>query len=482
MPKFSNGHLFFLLDVVALISAFLCALLAAPYISGFLKADVIYRISEEFVTEIAYSFSAISAFMLFAFYNKGHYSIRVPWWGQVFYILGAIIVAILVSGFFHFVVKEQLSRALILLSWFFAFFFILIARQFSRFIAIFKNDWIIDCVVIGDRDSAINTFFALASEKYCGYKASALLLRDKDFDSFDREDLPVQYRKIKTLDGRKEYIEYIKSNPDKFYIVELDAFRGEERDKMVNAMSKYNVDYVIVPPMRRVSLYGMEPQYFFGHDVMFLRRVNKLRTPYGRLIKRLMDIIGSVIALLIFSPLFIIISFLIKLDGGNAFYGDMRVSKDGKLFKCWKFRSMYSDAEKRLKELLDKDHKANAEYDRYCKLKNDPRITKIGKFLRKTSLDELPQLFNVLKGDMSMVGPRPLFEHEIKKYGENYGYYKSVRPGITGLWQVSGRSDTSFKQRAHFDAWYVRNWSVWHDIVIIIKTFHVVLFSRSGAY
>jgi undecaprenyl-phosphate galactose phosphotransferase len=151
------------------------------------------------------------------------------------------------------------------------------------------------------------------------------------------------------------------------------------------------------------------------------------------------------------------------------------------MFDCLKFRTMVPDAAGVLKQLLDTNPGARAEWGRDFKLKDDPRITSIGAFLRRTSLDELPQLWNVLKGEMSLVGPRPIIEVELERYGEEVGYYLETRPGITGLWQISGRNNTSYDDRVALDCWYVRNWSLWYDLVILVKTVRVVLW-REGAY
>lgn len=159
-----------------------------------------------------------------------------------------------------------------------------------------------------------------------------------------------------------------------------------------------------------------------------------------------------------------------------------RIGKDGKPFKCIKFRTMYRDADKRLKDILEADEKAREEWEKYFKLKEDPRVTKVGKFLRRTSLDELPQVFNVLKGDMSFIGPRPVVKKEIEQYYRDKAqYYYEVRPGITGLWQVSGRNELDYERRVRLDVWYVLNWSLWLDLIILLKTVKVV-FSGKGAY
>ncbi|HCD8294378.1 TPA: sugar transferase, partial [Klebsiella pneumoniae] len=187
----------------------------------------------------------------------------------------------------------------------------------------------------------------------------------------------------------------------------------------------------------------------------------------------------GIIALL--SPVLIYISVKVKKDGGPAIYGHERVGKNGKSFKCLKFRSMVINSKEVLENLLSNDIEAKKEWDETFKLKNDPRITPIGHFLRRTSLDELPQLFNVLKGEMSLVGPRPIITAELERYNEEVDYYLLSKPGMTGLWQVSGRSDVDYGTRVYLDAWYVKNWSMWNDIAILFKTVGVVL-KRDGAY
>ncbi len=200
--------------------------------------------------------------------------------------------------------------------------------------------------------------------------------------------------------------------------------------------------------------------------------------------KRPFDIIFSSIIILLTLPIMLLIALVIKLtDKGPIFFKQKRVGFRGKSFYVIKFRTMYPDAEKRLKELLEKDPKAKEEWEKYWKLKNDPRITPIGRFLRKTSLDELPQFFNVLKGEMSVVGPRPVVEEELEKfYKDKIKYYISVKPGITGYWQVEGRSDIEdYEKRVEMDVWYIKNMSFWLDLKIIFKTIWVMLTGK-GAY
>ena len=198
--------------------------------------------------------------------------------------------------------------------------------------------------------------------------------------------------------------------------------------------------------------------------------------------KRALDIIGAGVGLVLLAPFFLIVALMVRADGGPAFFAHQRVGRGGKLFGCLKFRSMVIDSQARLEALLANDPAARAEWEATRKLKNDPRITRIGRFLRSTSLDELPQLINVLRGEMSLVGPRPVQEAEIDRYyGASAAHYMAVRPGITGLWQVSGRSETSYESRVALDVSYVSRPSLLADISILLRT-PVAVLSRRGAH
>jgi Undecaprenyl-phosphate galactose phosphotransferase WbaP len=198
--------------------------------------------------------------------------------------------------------------------------------------------------------------------------------------------------------------------------------------------------------------------------------------------KRALDIIGAGVGLVMLAPFFLFVALMVRADGGPAFFAHQRVGRGGKLFGCLKFRSMVIDSQARLEALLANDPAARAEWEATRKLKNDPRITRIGRFLRSTSLDELPQLINVLRGEMSLVGPRPVQEAEIDRYyGASAAHYMAVRPGITGLWQVSGRSETSYESRVALDVSYVSRPSLLADISILLRT-PVAVLSRRGAH
>lgn len=209
---------------------------------------------------------------------------------------------------------------------------------------------------------------------------------------------------------------------------------------------------------------------------------NRLMSQFRRFVKRTIDIILFFISLPLLLPLFGLIVFLIRKEepNGSILFVQERLGSEGKIFLCYKFRTMYEQSEDKLKLYLEHHPEEVRYYKTYHKYQNDPRITNIGKFLRKTSLDELPQIFNVIKNEMSFVGPRPYMLNECNKMGASQETILNVKPGISGLWQVSGRSDIDFIKRLELDCWYVRNWSIWLDIIIILKTIKVVLL-RKGA-
>ncbi len=198
-------------------------------------------------------------------------------------------------------------------------------------------------------------------------------------------------------------------------------------------------------------------------------------------LKRLFDIVVAATALVVFAPLILVFAILIRMqDGGTSFFAHSRYGLNGKTFKCLKLRSMAENAAERLEVLLAEDPDARREWQATQKLKNDPRITPLGHFVRKSSIDELPQLWNVLKGEMSIVGPRPIVQNEIQMYGDDYDFYTAVRPGLTGLWQVEGRSGTTYQERVEMDVRYVQTRTFWKDVWIVLKTVPAVLASRGA--
>jgi Undecaprenyl-phosphate galactose phosphotransferase WbaP len=237
---------------------------------------------------------------------------------------------------------------------------------------------------------------------------------------------------------------------------------------------------VLIPDFFSVTNIWMAVRDFDG--ILGFVTSHKLTMFWNLGIKRFMDLAIVIIGGVILFPLFLLIALLIKLSSpGPALYGHTRRGMNGKPFTAYKFRSMVSNSGEILQKLLDSDPEIKKEWEASHKLKDDPRITGIGKILRRTSFDEFPQLINILKGEMSLIGPRPIVDEEVEKYGEDYNRIFSVKPGLTGLWQVSGRSDTDYAERVSFDTYYLQSWSVWLDVWVLFKTFGVVIRGK-GAY
>jgi len=241
-------------------------------------------------------------------------------------------------------------------------------------------------------------------------------------------------------------------------------------------------DVGVIPNLVDVPMSNVEAETFFDEKIMVLHIKNNLARKSNQTIKRIFDLVATILGGICILPVLLAIAAWVYYDSpGPVIYKHRRVGKNGKEFDCYKFRSMCVNSQEVLEKLLATNEEARKEWDKDFKLKNDPRITRSGAFLRKTSLDELPQLINVLKGEMSLVGPRPIIQKEIVRYEKFITEYYSVLPGITGMWQVSGRSDIDYPERVRMDSWYVHNWSVWLDIVLLWRTISVVL-KRKGAY
>lgn len=259
-----------------------------------------------------------------------------------------------------------------------------------------------------------------------------------------------------------------------------------EKTKLLNLVEDIQPlvrNLMFVPDIVGIPVYNLEIKKMYQSNMILLGIRNNLAKITNRIIKRIFDLILGVIALILVSPILIVVSIWIKLDSkGPIFFNAERIGKDGKLFKCYKFRSMHMNSDKLLGKYLNENPDLKEEWKRFQKLKgNDVRVTNAGRFIRKYSLDELPQIFNVFKGEMSLVGPRPYLPREKEMMGKYYNIIITTVPGITGYWQVNGRSNVEFKGRLLMDNWYIRNWSVWIDLVLLLKTIKTVFF-KSGAY
>lgn len=256
-----------------------------------------------------------------------------------------------------------------------------------------------------------------------------------------------------------------------------DASGQDAASRIAGRLSARGADFYYRPALGRIPTQKIDLLDAPPADGLVIRVSDSLDRPVAQALKRAFDIIAAALALLALSPVLLAVAALIRRDGGPALFLQPRAGRAGAVFSCLKFRTMAVDAEARLEALLAGDPEARAQWDAYQKLENDPRVTPVGAVLRRFSLDELPQLINVLRGEMSLIGPRPMLLEQRALYGPSLDAYERMRPGLTGLWQVNGRNATTFEERARLDDWYARNWSLWRDGVILLRTVRELVFA-----
>jgi undecaprenyl-phosphate galactose phosphotransferase len=403
------------------------------------------------------------------FARTGHYTERRPFREDLSGILNAVLIGVLISGFVEFANKTNFSRLWLLLTWFLAALAVPLARVLVRRGLAASGLWVVDAVMIGLGSHGKSVKDLLTGDSYLGYRVATdggLAAYTKDTNG------SVGMRLDKLMN---------ETNAQRVILVPADD-EMNNLEYMIDALNVRMIPYAVVPPIHKLPLARLATQTFLSCDAVLLRVRPGLVCPFSQAVKRIFDVVAALLLLAPLLPLFMIVSLLVMLDGGPVFFAHERIGRGGRAFKCFKFRTMVPDAVRVLDEVLSCHPEARDEWLRTRKLKNDPRITKIGNLLRVTSIDELPQLINVLRGDMSLVGPRPVVQQELREhYKDDNSYYVLVRPGLTGLWQISGRNLTNYEQRVHLDSWYVRNWSLWGDIIILFRTLPVVISGR-GAY
>lgn len=423
--------------------------------------------ADRLLIHIVLSFCAVAWFWL----RLRHYTYRKPFWFELKEMIRTLVIMAVIELAIISFSKLYFSRTLWLLTWAMAFFFMPLCRILLKKWLIRQGWYLQKTVIIGTGANALEAFSALNKERYLGLDICYFVKTDLASTG----DLPLPAIEESQLLALRDY-------QTMQFMLALEEGQTDKLEYWVRFLNRQACRSVaVIPSLRGLPLYSTNMSFLFSHDVMLLRINNNLAKRSSALLKRAADILGAVLILLALSPLLAVLYFYIKKDGGKAIYAHQRIGRDGRAFPCLKFRTMVVNSQQVLAELLERDPQARAEWQQDFKLKNDPRITKIGHFLRRTSLDELPQLINVLKGEMSLVGPRPIVAEELERYAQNMDYYLMAKPGMTGLWQVSGRNDIDYAQRVYLDAWYVKNWSLWIDFVILCKTVKVVL-KRDGAY
>ena len=457
-------------DFFAFFSSFFISLMLLPFINDNQIAFPKEELDEYIFIHLVISLGCVCWFWVYL----RHYTYRKPFWFELKEIFRTLVIFFVIELAIIAFSKLYVSRTLWMLTWFWALILVPIVRIFFKKLLLKLNLYQKDTVIIGSGQHAKDVYRALAGESYLGFSLCYFVSSDIIPENGKNE--------IKVIDARNKDIISLQQLDTKAvqFILALDDEMILDSWLRYLALNKYR-SVSVIPNIRGIPLYGTDMSFLFSHEILLLRVNNNLAKRSSRILKRIMDVLGSLGIIILLSPVLLYLYFSVKKDGGNAIYGHPRIGRNGKIFKCLKFRSMVVNSKEVLDELLRTDPEARAEWEKDFKLKNDPRITKIGAFIRKTSLDELPQLFNVLKGEMSLVGPRPIVADELERYQDDVEYYLMAKPGMTGLWQVSGRNDVDYNTRVYFDSWYVKNWSLWNDIAILFKTVNVVL-KKDGAY
>lgn len=397
---------------------------------------------------------------------RGHYRCGVPLHRELQQVVTVIGFAMLLEGFLHYAQKDDFSRLWLVATWLFAIPLVLTGRALVKMIVTKHDEWKIPVIVVGSERAIESALTLFQAEYQMGYRTVSKLVT-ADNVPFGHDDFVRLRAAVKPWRGAH----IIFAQPFPFD----PSLRG-----VLRYLNTERIPYSLLAPLHEMSVLNMEVLPLYRNEMVLLSPREGASRVTAAIIKRITDLLIAGSTLILTLPLMAFIAAAVVGDRGTVFYGHERIGRHGKKFTCYKFRTMVPNADAILADYLRHNPEAAEEWARTQKLADDPRVTRIGRFLRRTSLDELPQLYNILKGEMSVVGPRPVTEAELLKYGETRDYYLKMRPGVTGLWQISGRSNTTYERRVYLDGWYARNWSFWHDIAIIMRTVPAVLSSRGA--
>lgn len=418
---------------------------------------------------------------LAAFKYLGHYDRRRLFWQEVGDVVVVAAAGLLLDAALLYLAKINFSRLWVATSWTALVFAIPLARLGVKSWLSRWGSWRHPTIILGTGPLARETAEAYEQDAYLGYEVVAFVDPSSSGTTSVPRTIEVCGRKVPVLPGPLNAAALVAAASPAHLVVALDADILPAHEDLLERLCLGPRSIDIISPLRGLPISNTSLTQFFSHEVLAMRIHNNLARPWARFIKRAFDLTLCSLGLVLVAPLMLVIAALLAIEGGPILFAHRRIGRGGKPFDCYKFRTMVPNAQQVLEELLERDPQARAEWQRDRKLRHDPRVTRLGYWLRRLSFDELPQLFNILRGDMSLVGPRPVVEDELERYGAARIYYEMTRPGLTGLWQTSGRNDLDYDRRVALDTWYVRNWTLWHDIIILFRTL-VVVPARAGAY
>jgi len=463
-------------DIISLFVSFLIAnffrsTLLLPVIPGFKQIKPLPLMPQ---LKQGFLYAALAIILVF-FYEK-LYSRRLPFWEDTKYLFKGLTVSFILIMVLVFVSRQFIlfSRALIVLAWMMSLTLFPLLRTATKKILLKMGLWQKRIIVLGTKNAAKLVTQSIRKNHLLGYKVAAFLTEDAKKTGKTLAGIPImgdlnQLKKLSKQLGVKNVI------------IALPDFPQKELINIIENCEDFFETIRIVPNIGSIFTLGVIVETL--GDISTLSVTRNLVKPSNIFIKSIFEYILAIAIFTLLLPVFLIISFAIKIDStGPVIFIQERLGKKGKVFKLYKFRSMYVDGDQRLEKFLEENPKAQKEWNKFQKVKeNDPRITRVGKIIRKYSLDEIPQLINFFKRNMNLVGPRPYLPREKVRIGKRSQIISRVKPGITGLWQVRGRSLLSFKERLVLDEYYIRNWSLWTDIFILLKTIDVFI-TQEGAY
>lgn len=451
-------------DIVALAASYAAAALITTTLSPHHANDTFWSVAAAGLQYRGPQSAGFGFLLILWLYSKGHYSLRLPFWIESWHVVCCTAFALLCDGFVQYAMKHDFSRYWVLATWTTAPVLILLARRIARLVLRRIGLWEIPALIVGPPHRVEEVAALLHGEQGLGLAVAAVT------------PLPA----INSRYGGS-WLSACHDRQAQMVVLAVEDSDMQQERRLISRLAIERVPFTCVRNLGGLPAFSMEVHHFVGREVLLLAGQSRLLQPFGRLVKSLFDYGVAALLLVLTGPFLLILGPLIARDGGPVFFTHDRLGADGRIFRCLKFRTMTPDAPERLAALLAADASARQEWEETHKLQSDPRITPVGRFLRTYSLDELPQLLNVLKGEMSLVGPRPISPAETGRFGRDLEFYLQVRPGMTGLWQVSGRNGLDYDRRVALNSWYVKNWSLWLDVIILLKTIPAVV-SRRGAY
>lgn len=442
-------------DLASVTAAVMLGLLEQEFLSGWFAFNPMTSFT--WLHAVGLLFTSVSV----GFLIRGHYLRRETFWdyAKISVTTASISLIVAVSALYLLQVAEQTPRSLAILAGVNLILILPVLRLVSLKVLSALRLWGRRVTVVGDAAELDALSEDLMSDYVLGYSVVST------------RAVTEQTQDVEVAPGVEEVV------------VTGAGLSPERLHELVSALHRSVPKITLAPDLGKLPFGRGLTKFVFDRRRILLTNQNLLKEPINIVLKRTFDLTASILFSILILPVMFLIALAIRLDSrGGAIYSQERVGKNGRTFQCLKFRTMFLDAEERLEKILAEDSVRKAEWERYHKLRDDPRVTRVGRFLRATSLDELPQFFNVIAGQMSLVGPRPLPQYHYDKFEEPFrSDYLDVLPGLTGLWQVSGRSDADLEQMALLNSWYAHNWSMWLDLTILLRTVPIVLFQR-GAY